>query len=142
MKKTDYLISLGETWVKKYASIDANSIKPQIEAHIYTAIENAAKSNIGLLNFPVMINSDAATISFDIVRNDTFGFKSIKVLNFEVSPSDLTPKYMVLKEQIEKYLNKNWELFPSILDGQAVEYNRFALNLSYKPTAGELIAGD
>jgi hypothetical protein len=143
MKRTDYLITLGETWIKKYASINANSIKPEIEKSIWQAIKNAALSNIGILNFPLMINSDGATINFVVVRNDTLGFKSIKVLNFDVSPSNLTAKYQPLVVQIEKYLNKNWELFPSMYDGKSINYSQFAMNLTYKPeSSGEMIAGD
>ena len=142
MKRTDYLITLGETWNKKYASVNANSIKPEIEKAIWEAIKNAAASNIGILNFPTTINSDGATINFVIVRNDTLGFKNIKVLNFDVSPNSLASKYQPLVSQIEKYLNKNWELFPSMHDGQSVEYNQFAINLTYKPDgSGEMIAG-
>ena len=42
MKKTDYLITLGETWVKKYASVDAETLKPEIEKHIWESIKNGA----------------------------------------------------------------------------------------------------
>lgn len=143
MKKTDYLITLGETWIRKYASVDAETLKPEIEKHIWESIKNAAGSQSnGMMNFPVMINSDQATLSFSVVRNDTLGYKNIKVVDLTVSPSSVAAaKYEGLATQIEKYLNKNWELFPSMRNNQSVDYNQFALYLRYNPQAGEMIAG-
>jgi hypothetical protein len=93
------------------------------------------------MNFPAMISADQATLSFSVVRNDTLGFKSIKVLDLTSSPPSLTAKYQPLAQQIEKYLSKNWELFPSMSNGQAVDYNQFAIYLRYNPQQSELIAG-
>ena len=98
--------------------------------------------NVKSVVFPVMIKSDDATLSFVVVRNDTLGFKSIKVSNLDVSPSTLTSKYQPLVGQVEKYLNKNWELFPSMHAGESVDYSNFAINLTYKADgSGEMIAG-
>ena len=68
---------------------------------------------------------------------------SIKVLNFDIAPSSLAAKYQPAALQIEKYLNKNWELFPSRHQEQTVDYDNFAINLTYKPDgSGDMIAGD
>ena len=143
MKKTQYLITLGESWHDKYASVSAESLKSEIERHIWQAIKNAASQNQSIMNFPVMINSDGATINFVITRNDTLGYKKIKVLNFDIAPSSLAAKYQPAALQIEKYLNKNWELFPSRHQEQTVDYDNFAINLTYKPDgSGDMIAGD
>lgn len=143
MKKTQHLITLGETWINKYASVNAESLKPEIQNHIWQAIKNRAAGSQDIANFPVMLNSDNATLSFIVVRNDTLGYKKIKVLNLDVSPANLAAKYQQLPLQIEKYLNKNWELFPSMHAGQSIDYNNFAISLTYKPAPqGELIAGD
>lgn len=141
MKKTDYLITLGEIWVKKYASVNAETLKPEITKHIWESIKNTAGNN-GIMNFPSMINADKAFISFFVVRNDSLGYKNIKVLDFTISPSSLTSKYESLPQQIEKYLNKNWELFPSMNNDQPVDYNQFAIYLAYNPQQSDLIAGD
>lgn len=142
MKKTHQLISLGEVLGYKYASIDADSIAPEIEKTISDAIKGAAMRSspddtaLGIMNFPQMIKQDGIELGFDVVRNDTLGFKNISVINLSISPSEksnLLPKYQPLLEQVQKYLSKYWELFPSVKDGQPISYDRFVLNLRYKP---------
>lgn len=146
MKKTQNLIKIAEILGTKYASVDANTIKPEIQQDIYNDIKNAASAGTqGVMNFPQMIQQDGTTIRFDIFRNDTLGYKNIRVLNLEVSKPENKTKYENLPSQIQNYLSKNWELFPFKRNGEDVTYNNFVLNLTYAPQnqeAPQLIAAD
>lgn len=147
MKKTHQLISLGEVLSHKYAEVDANTIKPQIQKSIWEDIKNAAAlgpQGQGIMNFPQMIQEDGTTIRFDVFRNDTLGMAKIKIYNFGVSKPENAPKYQALPNQVEAYLNKYPELFQFKLNGDNVVYKDFILNLSYEPIfeAGKPIAGN
>jgi len=43
----------------------------------------------------------------------------------------LQPKYALLKEQIENYLTKNWEVFPGSGQGERMEYNNFTAHFKF-----------
>jgi hypothetical protein len=146
MKKTKYLIRVAEALGKKYASVDANTFKEEIQTAIYNDIKNAAVAQTqGIMNFPQMIQQDGTTIRFDVFRNDSLGMRNIKIFNFEVSKPENAAKYTPLAEQVKDYLTKNWELFPFKRNGEDVSYNNFSLNLTYAPEikeSPERIAGD
>jgi hypothetical protein len=147
MKKTQYLIRLGEALSNKYASVDANSIKEEIKNDIFNDIKNAAASGPqgqGIMNFLPMIQQDGTTLRFDVFRNDTLGAKKIRVYNFTVSKPEFAPKYQDLPNQIQDYLSKYPDLFQYKHNGEDVVYNNFVLNLTYEPVynPGDQIAGN
>lgn len=146
MKKTQNLIKIAEALGRKYASVDANTFKPEIQTAIYNDIKNAAVAQTqGIMNFPQMIQQDGTTIRFDVFRNDTLGMRNIKIFNFEVSKPENSGKYEPLKDQVKDYLTKNWELFPFKRNGEDVTYSNFSLNLTFAPEikeSPERIAGD
>lgn len=147
MKKSLHLIALAESLGKKYAAVDANTLKAKIQQDIWQDIKNAAaygESVHGIMNFPQMIQQDGSTLRFDVFRDDGLTGRNIKVYNFQASKPEFASKYAALPEQIQKYLAKNWELFQYKSNGEDVVYKDFILNLTYAPQNQEAdrIAGD
>jgi len=129
MKKSLRLIRLASILTSKYASINAENIRPEVISSIYNAVANASKSNQNIIPFIQMAAEDQATVSFFVMRNG----RNIKVFDLNVHPEDesLLPKYQPLVGQVQDYLNQNWELFPTKQNGEDVVYNNFTFKLEY-----------
>lgn len=135
MKKSLRLIRLASILSHKYASIDAESIRPEVESAIRTALVNASLQNSsGLIPFAKMATEDQITISFYVMRNG----RNIMAYDLQLDPanSELLPKYQPLLDQVQKYLTKNWELYPTKRDGEDISYNNFIIHFVY-PRADE-----
>lgn len=133
MKNSKLLLKLADQLSNKYAALDAEDYRQEIEKHIKTVLANASSQNDSnmMIPFITMAQNDSAKISFDVTRNDTLSFKSIKVSNFTVSPSQLTSKYQALPKQIEDYLSKNWQVFPAQRYEANLDYDNFTIHLDY-----------
>ena len=133
MKKVHRLIRLANILAHKYASIDAESLRPEVEGSIRTAIMNASEQpNSGIMPFTKMAQEDGVSISFYVMRDG----KNIKVYDLRLDPQNgnLLSKYQPLANQVQDYLNKNWELYPTRRNGDDITYKNFTIRVTY-PTA-------
>jgi di/tripeptidase len=130
MKKSLRLIRLASILSHKYASINAESIRPEVEAAIKTAIINAStQSSSGLIPFTQMAAQDQTVINFYILRDG----RNIKVYDLQLDPANsvLLSKYQPLLNQVQEYLTKNWELYPTKRDGEDISYDAFLIHFVY-----------
>lgn len=148
MKNTKHLIKFAEALTYKYANLNAEDYRPEIEENIRTALANVSSQNKPqvMLPFMSMLKKDNATLTFDVTRDDNWGRKTITVSNFSVIPGDNNAfdRYYPLVKQIKDYLEKNWELYPTQRNGTALDYNHFTIRCQYKGEAenAEPIAGN
>lgn len=140
MNYTEKLYRLGQRLyfkhLKSLAVINANELKNSISASLVETLHNASTiKSLGILPFERMAKEDGLTLSFDITRNDHLGNRTITVDNIVVLQPDkayLQPKYQPLKDQIESYLQKNWEVYPAVnSSGEKIEYQDFTITLIY-----------
>lgn len=126
---------LSDKYLIKLANINAEEVRSTVEDSLWTALRNAStNSATGIMPFEKMAKEDGLTLTFDVTRNDGWGTKAFSVDNIVVSPTNkghLAPKYSPLKQQIEQYLDKYWEVYPSSIDGKKLDYKNFVVNLSY-----------
>jgi hypothetical protein len=116
-------------------AVDASTIKNKIELHIYQQLLNASSWKAHeMMPFDSMAKQDDITLTIDLIKDD----ERTTVSAIWIQPADksntLMPKYEPLKEQVSKYLTKNSELFPQMIDGDKVQYNNLALRLVYGNT--------
>lgn len=136
MKKSRHLIKLAEKLSNKYAGLDAEKIRSQVDSAIWTAVRNASTVQVtGVMPFIKMSQQDGASISFDVTRNDGWSAPTITVSNLVVEPSNLLSKYQALPQQAQAYLEKYPELYPTQRSGLDVDYNNYTTHLDY-PNSG------
>src|SRR5271169_6341799 len=132
MKKSRHLIKLAEKLSNKYAGLDAEKIRSQVDSAIWTAIRSASTVQItGVMPFVKMSQQDGASISFDVIRNDGWSAPTIIATNLVVEPSNLLSKYQPLTQQVQTYLEKYPELYPTQRSGLDVDYNNYTTHLDY-----------
>jgi len=114
-------------------AIDAENLRSQIVEHIKQMLANAAtQSSSGIMNFPAKVASDGIKLTLDILKDG----KNVTVQKVSVSNPMLQPQYQLLADQIKKYLERNWELFPYKYQGDSVSYDDFTFQLSYGEESG------
>ena len=112
----------------KYASVDASTIKNDVTVAIRTAIANASSQQAnGIMPFLKMLNQDQADLSINVTRDGN----TISVSAPTVTPTEMAPKYTNLPSQIQSYLDRNLELFPTKRNGDNVDYSNLTITLSY-----------
>lgn len=115
MKIQQYkLFKIAEQFGKKYA-------KSKLEESIQKAIAAAAAwQNLGIVNFPKMLEQDKANLAFNVTKKG----KQVIVSRVSVSPPELEPKYSQIQQQVQSYLNKFIDLFPINTEDQTlnIEY--------------------
>lgn len=131
MKKSQsHLLSLAAKF-KKYANVNAEDMRSDIETGIWINLRNAAgQRQYGIIPFVQMSTDDGINLSFDISRDD----RTITVSNLEIQPVDKTnllSKYQPLVTQIKAFLEKNYEVYPTKKNGQDIDYNHFTIHLNY-----------
>lgn len=131
------LLSVGAKMAHKYASIDASTIQESVKNALWQSIANASnRKDSGIQPFIKMLQADQAAMNISITRNgDTI----------EVSPPFLdkgavAPKYHALSSQIQNWLTKNLEVFPTKRNGESVNYNNLTVTLQYPNSTTEPIA--
>jgi len=133
MKKVHRLIRLANILSHKYASIDAETLRPEVESSIRTAIINASEQpSSGIMPFARMAQEDGVSVSFYVMRDG----KNTKVYDLRLEPQNgtLLSKYQPLMSQVQDYLNKNWELYPTKKDGEDITYKGFTIRVVYPTT--------
>lgn len=137
------LISLGQKFTK-YAGVNAETIRADIEKNVWTSLRNASThESSGVMPFDSMAQQDGIIVSFDVTRDDHMFSRNITVSNLKVEPAEKSfaiVKYEALPQQIEAYLDRNWEIFRSKYNGEDVDYNNFTLHLTYPDNSGSSIA--
>jgi hypothetical protein len=128
MEKSRQLIKLAKKLSNKYAGINAESLRPQVETAIWTALRNASTSaSHQLMPFFSMVKQDGVTLTFDVIRDDN----TITVDSLQVQPPGHLEKYQVLAQQVKDYLEQFIELYPSVISGVKIEYHNFRIHLQY-----------
>lgn len=138
MEKSRHLIKLAKKLSNKYAGLNAESFRPQIENAIWTALRNASTvQSSGIMPFIRMAKKDGVTISFDVTRNDTWsGAPNIIVSEIQATPVGHLAAYQALAGQVKDYLEKYPELYPTLVSGVKLNYDNFMIHLMY-PSADE-----
>ena len=138
MEKSRRLIKLAQKLSNKYASINAESFRSQIETAVWTALRNASTvQSSGIMPFVRMAKQDGVTVSFDVTRNDSgMGGTTITVSEIQVAPAGHLAAYQALAQQVKTYLEKNPELYPTVAGDTKLSYNNFTISLSY-PNLGQ-----
>lgn len=137
MKKVHHLIRLAEKISYKYATVDAESLRHQIEPAIKTALINAASFNDGrLIPFAQMAAQDKVTLSFYINRTG----KTIQAYDLKLEPANpnLLSKYQPLMNQVKTYLEKNIDLYPYKIYGDDISYDNFIIHVEY-PNENDMV---
>lgn len=133
MKKSQYLVSLAEKLSNKYASLNAEDFRSQVDGSIETAIRNAStQQSSGIMPFVRMSQQDGAGISFDVTRTDGWSAPTIIVDNLVVEPSNLASKYQTLPQQVKAYLDRYPELYPTERSGVDIKYSNYTTHLNYQ----------
>jgi hypothetical protein len=128
MEKSRRLIKLAQKLSNKYAGINADNLRPQVETSIWTALRNASTSaSHELMPFFSMVKQDGVTLSFDVTRDDN----AVTVDSLQLQPAGHLEKYQSLPEQVKDYLEKYLELFPSKVSGVNIDYHNFRMHLVY-----------
>jgi hypothetical protein len=116
----------------KYADIDADTIKDSIATDIKSAIINASRSPVmGIMDFTKMLEVDGATLGLTIIKSNSFLHNTLQVLPATVNPPITQDKYAGLSTQVEGYLKKYPDLFPSYAGGESVSYDNFRIDLVF-----------
>lgn len=133
MKKSEqHLFKLALQLRKKYASLDASTIKEEIEKHIQDSVAHASGVKaLGIMPFMQMLAADQAALAINVTRDGS----TISVSPPGVDPPALAGKYAPLSEQVKAYLEKYIELFPSQKNGESINYSNLQLQLKYDPSA-------
>jgi hypothetical protein len=122
------LLGLSVKFGNKYASVDASTIKNDIEKAIQGDIAAASSyPNTGIMPFLKMLEQDQATLDINVVRNGN----TISVSAPLITPAYTAIRYSALPGQIKNYLEKNLELFPTMRNNDDVEYNNLVIALNY-----------
>lgn len=114
---------------------NAEAHRQEIVSALTQTLTNAStNSSLGIIPFVKMVQADGIVLTFDVTRNDSLGSRTITVDNIQVQPADkayLQPKYQPLKDQVEAYLKRNWEVYPSSGGGERIEYSNFTAQLTF-----------
>ena len=131
MKKSHRLLFALAEKFNKYANVNAETYRSEIEPHIWINLRNAAgQRQYGIIPFVQMATDDGIDLSFDVIRDD----RTITVSNLNVSPpdkNDLLPKYQPLAAQVKSFLEKYWEIYPSKRNGEDLDYKNFTVHLNF-----------
>lgn len=129
MKKfTTQLFKVAAKFQTKYATIDANTIIDRIQQSIQTAVGNASTvRSSGIMPFVQMLQSNNSTLSISVTRNGG----DITVSPATVNPGSEAPKYSALPMQIQSYLERNLELFPTQINSEPISYSNVTVNLNF-----------
>lgn len=148
MTKVNDLQKLARKFSLKHlikTAISADSVKEYITEALQNAVGNASlTSSLGIIPFVTMAQKDKIVLTFDISRNDFWASKTIKVDNVDVQPLDkaaeVLTKYQALAPQVEAYLNKYWQVFPSQYNGDTINYSNFKTTVKFDYTAASPVA--
>ncbi len=132
MKKTLNMIRLGSFMAAKYSSVDANTIKDRVQNTLHTALANASTAKLGVMPFVQMLKADEAAMNINVSRSGD----TVTVSPPALDKPELAAKYAPLSNQIKTYLEKYLEIYPTVLNGERVEYSNFTVTLQY-PFEGE-----
>lgn len=128
MKHSDYMIRLAARLEIKYAAIEAQSLINEIQKTITTAVGNASSyQSSGIMPFLTMLQKDGASLSLNVMRNGD----DITVSSATVNPGEFAPKYSALPLQVQRYLEKNLRVFPSLRNGESINYHNLTLTLIF-----------
>lgn len=131
MKKSELsLFKLASQFRKKYASIDASTLKDEIEKHIQESVAHASGvKSLGIMPFIQMLSADNAALAINVARDSN----TISVSPPGVDPPELASKYALLSNQVKAYLERYIELFPSQKNGETIDYKNLNLQLKFEP---------
>jgi hypothetical protein len=116
----------------KYADVDADAYKESIASHIKQAIINASHiPSHGIINFTKLLEADHASLGLTIVKNNTFQHNSLVVFPAVANPDTFTSHYAGLSSQVESYLTRYPQLFPTHIGGEPVSYDNFKIDLVF-----------
>lgn len=135
-KRTNHLIRVANLMSAKYASIDAATIATRVKEALQQAIGAASTARVGILPFLSMLKADSASFSINVVRDGN----SITVSPPALDKPELAAKYAPLSGQIQSYLEKNLEIFPSKLNDQNVEYHNLTTTLTFADGSAQPVA--
>lgn len=114
--------------------INAEQIRPQVEAAVRLAIKNAAsQKQYGILPFVEMAKKDGISVMLSFTRSDD----EITVISIDMplaSPetrAKYLPKYQPVANQVKVFLEKYIEVFPTKYQGKRVDYDGFAVAFNY-----------
>lgn len=131
MKKSQSNLLFLADKFKKYANVNAEDMRANIEIGIWTNLKNAAgQRQYGIIPFVQMSTDDGINLSFDVTRDD----RTVTVSNLEIQPADkanLLSKYQPLVTQIKAFLEKYYEVYPTKKNGEDIDYNHFTIHLNY-----------
>lgn len=132
MNRVNRLIRLGQVFAIKLANINAEDVRNEVTSALEVALKNASSNtSIGILPFEKMAISDELNLIININRDDGLGHKfTVDVKIDTPEKMHLLPKYQPLKNQIENYLTRNWEIYPGSINGEKVDYRNFTSRLS------------
>jgi hypothetical protein len=127
MKQLAHLISVARKLQYKYA-IDAADMKDEVQRSIQTAIGNASSvRSSGIMPFVKMLTDSQATLAINVTRSG----KRIMVSPASVNPPTQASAYQALPSQIQAYLERYLEVFPTVRNSNPVEYDNLTLTLEY-----------
>lgn len=143
MKSAQHLIKLANRLSHKYAGLSAESIRSQVDKAIQTAVTNASgNENAGVMPFINMSKQDGANISFDVTRNNGWSAPTITVGNLVVEPRNLLPKYQPLTQQVQAFLDRYPELYPTQRSGLDVDYSNYTTRLRFNNQSAAPLGSD
>ncbi len=111
-------------------AIEAEGLRNVVIADVKKALENASTQGVektSVMPFIAMLQQDQATLSMTLMRDKD----EVSITNLSVSKPELAGKYGALSDQCTRYLNKNLELFPTVANGEAINYDRFTCQLTF-----------
>jgi hypothetical protein len=110
-------------------AVDAETIRNTIITKIKNSLANASTrpEKSGIIPFTQMIEQDEASLSLTIIRNGN----DISISEPSINKPELLQKYLPLSKQVKQYLEQNLELFPTKINGEAVEYNNFTFQVVF-----------
>jgi hypothetical protein len=128
MKNSQFnILKVASRLVRKYAGIDGNTIKPTIAQDLQSALINASSlsQSTGVMPFISMLKEDGATLNINVKRDGS----TVSVSAPSVNPD--TGRYTALPGQIKRYLEKNIEIFPGVLNDESVDYDDVTVTLHF-----------
>lgn len=127
MKNSEFNLFKLAAKFKKYSSIDGNKIKPTIVQDLQSALANAASLSqaTGVMPFVSMLKEDGATLAINVKRDGS----TVSVSAPSVNPD--TGRYAGLSQQVKRYLEKNIEVFPTVLNDESIDYDDVTVTLRF-----------
>jgi hypothetical protein len=131
------LMSVAAKMAHKYASVDASTMQEEVKKALWQSVANASShKETGIMPFIRMLQQDQAAMNINVTRSGN----SVTVSPPSLDKPEVASKYANLPGQIQAWLERNLEIFPTKRNGESVDYSNLTVTLEYPSMASQPVA--